>query len=79
MKLKSSSFEDLFSMNTTYSMNTSYGMNDYERCWPVVPRIHMDSKEFAYSGTKIETTATFQPVFYRPWSRNEVVWGLRSA
>ena len=40
----------------------------------MVPRIHMDSKEFAYFGTKIETIATFQPVFYRPWSRNGMVW-----
>ncbi len=44
----------------------------------MVPRIHMDSKGFAYFGTEIETTVTFRPVFYRPWSRNEVVWGLRS-
>ncbi len=31
-----------------------------------------DSKEFAYFGTKIETTAKFQSVFYIPWSRN--IW-----
>ncbi len=42
----------------------------------IVPRIHMDtcSKEFTSFGTKIETIATFQPVFYRPWSRNGMVW-----
>ena len=44
----------------------------------MVPRIHMDNKEFGYFGTKIETTAMFRPVFYKPWSRNGVVWGLRS-
>ncbi len=38
----------------------------------------MDSKEFADFGTKIKTTATFRHVCYRPWSCNEVVWGLCS-
>ncbi len=32
----------------------------------MVPRNHMDSKEFAYFGTQIETIVTFQPVIYRP-------------
>ena len=41
--------------------------------------IPMDSKEFVYFGTKIETTATFRPVFYRPWSHNEAVCGLHSS
>ena len=49
----------------------------YEKMLLMVPRI-MDSKEFDYFGTKIETTAMFRPVFHRPWSRNEVIWGLRS-
>ncbi len=40
----------------------------------MVPRIHMDSKEFAYLETKLETIAMFQPVFYRPWSCNGIVW-----
>ncbi len=44
----------------------------------MVPRIHMDSKEFAHFETEIESTATFRPVFFKPWSRNGVVWGLCS-
>ena len=43
----------------------------------MVPKIHTDSKKICLLWNDVETTATFRPVSYGPWSRNEGVARVR--